>query len=332
MRVALLALACLVGTSVRADGPAPAFSLPVDCVMGERCFIQNYFDQDPGDGYADYACGALSYDGEQGTDFRVADLPAMAQGVAVVVVAAGRVLRTRDDMADIDVRDIGLDLVKGRNAGNAVVIGHGGGWETQYSHLRLGSIVVEPGDQVWAGDPLGMIGMSGRAEFPHVAFQVRHHDRRIDPFTGAGEHHACGIGNGVLWTAEALAALAYQPTGLLSAGFATGRPTWPAARRGDYQVAGLPRDAPAMVYWVSIFGGQKGDIVHISLIAPDGGTVADNAMVMEGDKAQWFAFTGRKRRGESWPEGVYRGEYRLIPKAGSADRPMLIIDREILVR
>jgi len=88
----------------------------------------------------------------------------------MVAAAPGRVLRFRDDMIDVDVRDIGLNLVKGRDAGNAVVIDHGGGWETQYSHLRLGSIVVKPGDQVVAGDVLGMIGMSGRAEFPHTAF------------------------------------------------------------------------------------------------------------------------------------------------------------------
>ncbi len=234
MRLALIALGCFLSTSAWADGPPPAFTLPVDCAMGERCIIQNYFDHDPGDGYADYACGALSYDGEQGTDFRVADLVVMARGVAVVAVAAGQVLRFRDDMADIDVRDIGLDLVKGRYAGNAVVIDHGGGWETQYSHLRRGSIVVKPGDQVAPGDILGMIGMSGRAEFPHVAFQVRHHDTRVDPFTGQGERDdPCGVGGGTLWTAEALAALTYQPTGLLSAGFSVGRPNWRAAERAN---------------------------------------------------------------------------------------------------
>ena len=77
-RLALIALGCLVGAAVRADGPPPSFSLPVDCLMGERCVIQNHFDHDPGDGYADYACCALSYDGEQGTDFRVANRSAGA--------------------------------------------------------------------------------------------------------------------------------------------------------------------------------------------------------------------------------------------------------------
>ena len=55
-------------------------------------------------------------------------------------------------------------------------------------------------------------------------------------------------------------------------------------------------------------------------------------MVVEGDMAQRFAFTGRKRQGDTWPEGVYRGEYRLIPKAGSEERSMLSIDCEIMVQ
>ena len=82
---------------------------------------------------------------------------------------------------------------------------------------------------------------------------------------------------------------------------------------------------------VSIFGDQPCDIVRVSLIAPDGKPVAENAMVIDGNMAQWFAFTGRKRRGEARPEGVYREEYRLILKASSAKRPMLAIDREITV-
>ena len=55
------------------------------------------------------------------------------------------------------------------------------------------------------------------------------------------------------------------------------------------------REVRAIGCWISIFGGQKGDIVRVSLISPDGEAVAENAMVVEGNMAQWFAFTGRKR-------------------------------------
>ncbi len=96
MRRAIVMLATMAwGGAAVADEPPPRLSLPVDCAMGTTCTIQNHFDHDPGPGYRDYACGVLSYDGEQGTDFRLPDLVAMAEGVAVLAAAPGRVLRSR---------------------------------------------------------------------------------------------------------------------------------------------------------------------------------------------------------------------------------------------
>ena len=338
MHRAIVMLAALAwGGAALAEEPPPRLSLPVDCAMGTLCTIQNHFDHDPGPGYHDYACGVLSSDGEQGTDFRVPDLVAMAEGVAVLAAAPGRVLRVRDGMADVDVRDIGLEAVAGRDAGNAVVIDHGGGWETQYSHLRQGSVAVAAGDQVARGDVIGLIGMSGRAAFPHVALQVRNGERRIDPFVGWGETAGvglaeaagCGPGAETLWTPEALAALSYRPSGLLGAGFAMAKPDWPAARRGAYREPAITRTAPAIVFWASIFGGQQGDVVTVRLIAPNGAALAEGAVTLEGNKAQWFSFAGARRPGAAWPAGVYRGEFRLSRPSGGEAREVLSVDREI---
>jgi hypothetical protein len=140
---------------------AVELGLPVDCTPGRDCFIQNYVDNDPGPGRRDYACGPLSYDGHVGTDFRVPDRAAMLRGVAVVAAAPGVVRATRDGMADISIRETGREAVAGREAGNSVLIDHGDGWETQYSHLRRDSVRVHPGDRVKAGAVLGLIGLSG---------------------------------------------------------------------------------------------------------------------------------------------------------------------------
>jgi murein DD-endopeptidase MepM/ murein hydrolase activator NlpD len=61
------------------------------------------------------------------------------------------------------------------------VIVHDQGWETQYCHLKHGSISVKVGDTVQVGDVLGKIGLSGRTQFPHVHVSVRHNGTRIDP-------------------------------------------------------------------------------------------------------------------------------------------------------
>ena len=54
--------------------PCPALAeelrlgLPVDCVPGETCYIQQGVDHDAGTGTSDFRCGPQSYDGHKGTD------------------------------------------------------------------------------------------------------------------------------------------------------------------------------------------------------------------------------------------------------------------------
>ena len=75
-------------------GPAAALELsaPLDC---PDCYIQSYVDRDPGPGAADYTCGALSYDGHNGTDFRTATIAEMREGVPVIAAAPGVPSRAR---------------------------------------------------------------------------------------------------------------------------------------------------------------------------------------------------------------------------------------------
>ena len=41
-----------------------------------------------------------------------------------------------------------------------------------YAHLRCGSVLVRPGQQVAAGQPLGVVGNSGASLQPHLHFQI----------------------------------------------------------------------------------------------------------------------------------------------------------------
>ncbi|MEX2648168.1 MAG: M23 family metallopeptidase, partial [Alphaproteobacteria bacterium] len=226
----LLALVAAALWPVAAAGQAPRFEVPIDCAVGRDCFVQNYVDQDASAGYADFACGSLSYDGHDGTDIRLTNLVAMTRGVAVLAAADGTVLRTRDGMDDVSVAEIGAEAVEGREAGNGVIIDHGDGWETQYGHLRKGSVRVAPGQRVAAGEPIGLVGLSGGTEFPHVEFVVRHGGEEVDPFIGLAPGSGCGVGDAPLWSAAAMSRLAYRAGGLLSAGFATEAPDGDRAR------------------------------------------------------------------------------------------------------
>src|SRR4051812_44563995 len=168
----VIAFTVAFGIPARAQESAPVLSFPVACEIGVTCFVQNYVDHDSGSGAKDYRCGALTYDGHDGTDIRLPNLAAMRKGVAVVAAADGVVRARRDGMDDVSIRDAGASAVKGREAGNGVVIDHGNGWQTQYAHMRKGSILVKPRNRVSAGQALGLVGLSGDTEFPHLHFTV----------------------------------------------------------------------------------------------------------------------------------------------------------------
>jgi murein DD-endopeptidase MepM/ murein hydrolase activator NlpD len=63
--------------------------------------------------------------------------------------------------------------------GNVVVVGVGGPFETIYAHLALSR--VRPGQLVAPGDPIGLAGCTGWCTGTHLHFELREHDRPIDP-------------------------------------------------------------------------------------------------------------------------------------------------------
>lgn len=288
----------------------PLLGLPIQCNPGIDCHIQNFFDHDAGAGWRDHACGGLSYDNHTGTDFRVADLAAMESGVNVVAAAAGIVKGVRDGEPDISVRQRGRAELRGKDAGNGVRINHGDGWETQYSHLRRGSIAVRVGQAVEAGTVLGQVGLSGNTEFPHVDFSVRRNGKTIDPFAPDGG--ACGTGQQTLWRPELREVLRYRPSGLLRAGFADAPPDLERNATDTPVTMSLAPDSPAIVFWMELFGLKKGDVLEMTLLDPAGQRLADSRRVADRDKAVWHALVGKRRGGNAWAPGTYRGRIVLL--------------------
>lgn len=330
------ALARSAGIPGDPSGSTPRFDLPIRCTLGEDCFIQNYFDRDPGSGWRDYACGFLSYDGHHGTDFRVLSLARMERGVDVLAAAPGRVVAVRDGQPDIALRDQAPGSVAGREAGNAVRIAHGEGWETQYSHLRRGSVRVRPGQRVRTGDVLGLVGLSGKTDFPHVDFVVRRNGRAIDPFDpppegadAAPSPSTCGTGPGEasVWRPEIAVALRYVPTGVLVAGFA---PEPVEQRRAQREEHAGPIDASAgaLVFFIESFGLRVGDRERIEIEAPDGRVLASAERTVERNQAVRFAYVGKRRSGERWSAGTYTGRYRVE----RGDTVAVSLRRDLVIR
>ncbi|MDR3344551.1 MAG: peptidoglycan DD-metalloendopeptidase family protein [Oscillospiraceae bacterium] len=65
--------------------------------------------------------------------------------------------------------------------GNRVVINHGGGLKTTYSHMMSGSVSVRVGQRVTAGQPLGRVGSTGWSSGNHLHFEVQINGVYRDP-------------------------------------------------------------------------------------------------------------------------------------------------------
>jgi hypothetical protein len=94
-------------------------------------------------------------------------------GAEVFAVADARVIFVRDDIPDNpgQAKANALPDTLANLGGNRVVLDLGGGKFASYMHLQPQSIRVKVGENVRAGDVLGLVGNSG-APAPHLHFQV----------------------------------------------------------------------------------------------------------------------------------------------------------------
>lgn len=89
---------------------------------------------------------------------------AAPQGTVVRAPAAGRVTLARTGM---------------HFEGGLVLIDHGQGLITAYLHQSRLDVVA--GQELARGDPIGRVGMTGRATGPHLCWRMKWRDRNLDP-------------------------------------------------------------------------------------------------------------------------------------------------------
>ena len=76
-----------------------------------------------------------------------------------------------------------VEMVQRSNSGygNMVLINHGDGYKTRYAHMVAGSITVNPGDHVEAGQSIGKVGSTGNSSGPHLHFEVIYNSETQNP-------------------------------------------------------------------------------------------------------------------------------------------------------
>jgi hypothetical protein len=95
-------------------------------------------------------------------------------GAKVMAVADGVVVSSHDGLENQVPREFPDEstMTLEEIDGNHVVIAHGDGLYSFYAHLQPGSVEVEEGDVVQAGDRLGLLGNSGGSGGPHLHFHL----------------------------------------------------------------------------------------------------------------------------------------------------------------
>jgi murein DD-endopeptidase MepM/ murein hydrolase activator NlpD len=311
LKYLILTLLLLSGmTGARAD-EAISLALPIKCQVGVSCFVQNYFDHDASGKVRDYSCGARSYDGHDGTDIRIRNQTIQRQGVEVLAAAPGRVVGMRNDMEDVSIRTAGKAAISGKECGNGALVEHDGGWSTQYCHLAKGSVRVKVGDRLSAGQPIGLVGLSGDTEFFHLHFTVRYGGKAVDPFAFGAPENSCSGGRS-LWAASLREQMQYRPREAIDFGFAAVAPTMELVEAGDIDRHPVTPGSDALVAYVRVIGLQAGDQQSLVVQAPAGtAVVTNNLPALDRDKAQFLVIAGKKRTETTWPAGRYTATYRV---------------------
>ncbi|OYX65550.1 MAG: peptidase [Sphingomonadales bacterium 32-64-17] len=104
------------------------------------------------------------YQGEPGSYHSGLDIAGGA-GAPVVAPASGKVTLATTQPFSLE--------------GNLVIIDHGDGLNSAFLHLSR--IDVTEGQMVKQGDPIGLIGASGRVTGPHLHWSIKWHLARLDP-------------------------------------------------------------------------------------------------------------------------------------------------------
>lgn len=89
-------------------------------------------------------------------------------GQPLLAPASGTVVEKKDGVPENAVGE------RGKGGGNGIRIDHGFGESSSLWHMVPGSVRVEEGDHVEAGEVVGLVGNSGRSSGPHIHFDVFH--------------------------------------------------------------------------------------------------------------------------------------------------------------
>jgi murein DD-endopeptidase MepM/ murein hydrolase activator NlpD len=284
------------------DLPQP-FIWPVAGIQGREWTVVGYTDVDPRPGQAtDYRGGSYMYDGHDAIDIGVANFSAMDAGIPVVAAAGGRVVYVHDGEPDRET----LTLNENPNVrSNTVIVDHGSGWLTSYSHLASGSITVAKDDIVQPQQQLGLVGSSGNSNGAHLHFTVLRHVTSISPLGHTNPHMPVETMRApALYFRNAPTYAGDLPTFVTAFGL-TNLDTQPDVNKQERpsdKISYLTTGSDTPLFWYQRTNPRATDVIQVIWRRPDGTIVETDApfvsierwqfRTLSLDNANWRQFPG----------------------------------------
>lgn len=244
-------------------------------IIGQDLFVGNYVDLDPGGGILDVHCGGRSYNGHRGIDTCPVTFKYQDAGMPIFAVLDGVVTAARDGQPD-------RNTVWANQTSNFVRIDHGNSHITSYLHLKRDSVAVTVGQQVTAGQQLGLVGSSGVSTGPHLHFETTFQNQVVEPFTGACR------GTESLWMQQPV-----EPTTPLVREFtltAQDLSTWPGPPSGSIVNNGtFELGTRSFSFWINLLYMTPNMTWTYRLVDPNGAVIDQAADSFSGNyRFSWW--------------------------------------------
>jgi hypothetical protein len=176
-RVAIYELAAGRESARRKAEPTPYPFFPQAGTLWQDLFVTNFVDLDASSAVRDWECTDVSYDGHRGHDSALVSFTEQRIGVPVFAALDGMVVDAHDGEFDENIE-------WNDQTANYVILDHGGGQYAYYWHFKRDSVAVVAGQQVRAGEQLGLTGSSGISTGPHLHFESEFNGRTYEPSAG----------------------------------------------------------------------------------------------------------------------------------------------------
>ncbi len=277
------------------NASALTLELPIDCKLGENCWIANLPRHFHENQEVDYKCSSKTYSGNKATDFILETIEEMNQGIDVLSPFDGIVKSVQDGIKDNDLNIHRLDKTEDHECGNNVLVVTDD-FEAQLCHMQQNSISVKVGDQVVAGESLGSVGLSGKTGHPQLSFIFRKRNQdgtvsEIDPFYG--EQLGCGLPPKPFWANANYLSNNTKNGIVYNYGIAFQIPDPQKVRSGYYKRIIQPHKPKMIMVFADILSIDKGHKIKVQFLDSAGEILFEKDQEFTKYQPRYFFYIGK---------------------------------------